>query len=176
MTESEYRKQLKEFEGYETHMYLDSKGYVTIGIGIMFANAQAAKKSGISFTNRATKAKATDDEIAADYDLTKKKKPTKLDADEGDLKKRLDKELKQAESDAKAYYSDFSNLPSSIQFALIDLAFNTGATGLSKFKLLKKALENKDWEEAAKQSHRKDIQASRNKAIADWIRAGAKEK
>lgn len=34
MTKDEYVNHLKIFEGYAPHMYLDTKGIVTIGIGI----------------------------------------------------------------------------------------------------------------------------------------------
>jgi hypothetical protein len=45
-----------------------------------------------------------------------------------------------------------------------------------KYKKLKTALDDKDWKTAAKESNRNGIQSSRNKAISDWILAGAKEK
>jgi len=71
MNESEYLKKLKVFEGFADHMYLDSKGYVTIGVGIMLASSDVAKSSGITFTNRETSKAATPDEIATDFDSVK---------------------------------------------------------------------------------------------------------
>ena len=71
MNDSEFRKKLEEFEGYAEHMYLDGKGYVTIGIGIMLASAAAAKSAGIKFSNRDTGAAATPAEIEADYNSVK---------------------------------------------------------------------------------------------------------
>ena len=47
MNDSEFRKKLEEFEGYAEHMYLDGKGYVTIGIGIMLASAAAASQVNV---------------------------------------------------------------------------------------------------------------------------------
>jgi len=174
MTDSEFRKSLQEFEGYETHMYLDSRGNVTIGVGIMFPTAAAAKSSGIKFTNRETGAAATSDEIEADFNTVKQKKPTKLNGDEAALKKELDARLKTAEGDCKAFYRDYAKLPSSVQYALLDMAFNLGRGNLMKYKNFKAALEKSDWKTAAKESKRNGIQASRNKAISDWILAGDK--
>jgi GH24 family phage-related lysozyme (muramidase) len=171
MNEAEFRKSLEEFEGYRTHMYLDSRGYVTIGVGIMFPSAGAAKSSGIKFTNRETGAVATADEIEADYNAVKQKKPAKLVGDEAALKKALDARLKTAEADCKAFYKDYAKLPSSVQYALLDMAFNLGRGNLMKYKNFKAALEKSDWKTAAKESKRNGIQASRNKAASDWILA-----
>lgn len=180
MTDAEYLKKLKEFEGYAEHMYLDSVGAVTIGVGVMLPSAAKAKSSGIAFTNRETKKKATGEEIEADYDSVKGAtkgmfppskylKFTKLDASTASLKKELDARLKVAEADRKAFYPDFAKLPSSVQYALLDMAFNLGRPKLMKYKKLKAALEKKDWKTAAKESKRNGIQASRNKEISDWI-------
>src|SRR5712672_1434640 len=72
MNESEYIKKLKIVEGFADHMYLDTKGYVTIGVGSMLSSADAAKSSGLTFTNRETGKATTTDEIAADFDAVKK--------------------------------------------------------------------------------------------------------
>lgn len=187
MNDSDYRKKLEEFEGYAEHMYLDGKGNVTIGIGVMLASAAAAKTSGIKFTNRDTRSAATGSEIETDYNTVKNaasgmfppskyQQFTKLDGDAASLKKELDARLKTAEADRKAFYKDVGDLPSSVQYALLDMAFNLGRGGLMKYKKLKTALEAKDWKAAAKESNRNGIQSSRNKAISDWILAGAKEK
>ena len=188
MNEADYIKKLEEFEGYADYMYLDSRGNVTIGVGILLANAAAAKSAGITFKNRKTKKTATADEIEKDYDAVKAapkgmveskyQKFTELIATSG-LDARLQKELSQAKSDAKSYYPDFGNLPDTAQWALVDMAFNLGGAGLKKFAKLKAALENAvktkakaDWEAAAKESHRSGIQSSRNDAIYAWIAAG----
>jgi len=183
MTDSDYRKKLKEFEGYAEHMYLDGGGNVTIGVGIMLGSAAAAKSAGIKFTNRDTHAAATDAEIEADYNSVKKassgmfppskyKGYTKLDGDTSSLEKEMNARIKTAEADAKAFYKDLDSLPSSVQYALIDMAFNLGRSKLMAYKKLKTALDAKDWKTAAKESNRKGIQSSRNKAISDWILAG----
>lgn len=189
MNESEYLKKLKVFEGFADHMYLDSKGYVTIGTGIMLASADAAKSSGITFTNRETTKAATAEEIAADFDSVKKatkgmfppskyEKFTKLYAS-GGLDNVLKQSLNTAKNDAKSFFPNFNSLPESARWALVDMAYNLGGAGLKKFAKLKAALDKavkskkqEDFEAAAKESKRNGIQSSRNDAIYDWIAEG----
>ena len=188
MTEADYISKLKDFEGFTDFMYLDSRGNVTIGVGILLASAAAAKSAGITFKNRKTKKTATPAEIEADYDAVKAapkgmtedkyEKFTQLVAT-GGLDSRLSKELSTAKADAKSYYPDFNNLPDTAQWALVDMAFNLGGAGLKKFAKLKAALDKAvlskakaDWEAAAKESNRIGIQSSRNDAIYNWIAAG----
>ena len=189
MGEADYIAKLKkDFEGDYDFMYLDSKGNVTIGVGILLANAGAAKSAGITFKNRTTGKTATPAEIEKDYNsvkaaskgmiASKYKKFTQLDAT-GGLDARLKKELTQAKSDAKSYYPDFAKLPDGAQWALVDMAFNLGGTGLKKYAKLKAALDKAvqskakdDWKAAAKESSRIGIQSSRNDAIYAWIAQG----
>ena len=189
MNESEYLKKLKIFEGFADHMYLDSKGYVTIGVGIMLASADAAKSSGITFTNRETSKAATPDEIAADFDSVKKapkgmfppskyEQFTKLYASSG-LDNVLKQSLNTAKNDAKSFFPAFNSLPESARWALVDMAYNLGGAGLKKFAKLKTALDTavkskkqEDFEAAAKESKRNGIQSARNAAIYDWIAEG----
>lgn len=56
---------LGRFEGTATHMYLDTKGLVTVGVGKMLSSAAEAQK--LPFVARATNASATLDQIAAEY-------------------------------------------------------------------------------------------------------------
>lgn len=188
MTEADFISKLKDFEGSTNFMYLDSRGNVTIGVGILLANAGAAKSAGIAFKNRKTNKTATPAEIEKDFNAVKAapkgmveskyEKFTQLVAS-GGLDARLQKELSQAKSDAKSYYPDFDKLPSGAQWALVDMAFNLGGAGLKKFAKLKAALDKAvqsnskdDWEAAAKESNRVGIQSSRNEAIHNWIAQG----
>ena len=45
----------------------------------------------------------------------------------------------------------FNNLPEDIQHVLVNMCFNLGATGLSKFKNMLKACREHNWEEMARQ-------------------------
>ena len=45
----------------------------------------------------------------------------------------------------------FNNLPEDIQHVLVNMCFNLGANGLSKFKNMLKACREHNWEEMARQ-------------------------
>ena len=53
------------FEGNIPNMYVDTEGYVTVGIGNMLPDVRAARLLG--FVNRTTKNAASADEKSADF-------------------------------------------------------------------------------------------------------------
>lgn len=187
MNESDFRKRLKSFEGYADSMYLDSKGNVTIGVGILLASVAAAQSASLGFKYRSSHKMADDAAIKADYTSVSKApksmfppsryaRYTRLVADAQCLKRELDKRIRQAKKDARTYYPKFASLPSSVQYALIDMSFNLGLPKLLQYRKLKVSLSKKDWRQAAKESFRNGVQKTRNDAIAGWIMDAAKHK
>jgi lysozyme len=79
-------------------------------------------------------------------------------------------------NDCVRLYSDFDMLPTEAQLIIGNMMFNMGLTRLSKFKLMKKAVDNRDFEEAAAQmkdskwysqvTNRADRLVSRMKSLA----------
>lgn len=69
------RKKLDEYEGNISHMYLDSKGYVTVGVGHLLSTLQDAQK--LPFMNNKN-IRATVAEIKSDYDNVKKQPKNRL--------------------------------------------------------------------------------------------------
>jgi hypothetical protein len=63
------------FEGNVPHMYVDTKGFVTVGIGNMLPNVKAAQ--ALAFANRTTKNPATGAEIATDFETVAKQPKAK---------------------------------------------------------------------------------------------------
>src|SRR5437016_11515233 len=61
---------LKRHEGCFPHMYLDTKGLVTVGVGQLLSSVEEAKK--LPFINRTTQKPATPTEIDTDYSAVKK--------------------------------------------------------------------------------------------------------
>jgi len=185
MSETQFLESLKIFEGYAEHMYLDSKGYVTIGIGIMLPTATAATNSGLSFINRKTRSPALPADISADFVSVSQKAPkklwppsmyaqyTSLLATTTSLATVFSKRLEGAKKDARVFFPAFDKLPPSAQWALVDMSFNLGLPKLNQFLKLKAALTaaltTRDWKAVAAESHRNGIQPDRNKAIHDWF-------
>lgn len=179
------RTKFEKYEGKVFHMYLDSKGYVTVGIGYLLSNVANAQK--LPFKNASKKA-ASKAEIKADYDAVKKqpanrlassyKKYTKLTLSSVEINKLTDKHINSFEKELKKIYSDFSNFPVEVCLALFDLIFNLGMTNLkNKWPNFNGAIKVKDWQKAADNSSRKSpISAARNKYVKDLLEKAAKNK
>jgi GH24 family phage-related lysozyme (muramidase) len=176
-------KDLRKWEGVISHMYLDTRGYVTVGVGFMIPSAAAAK--GYGFVSRATKKKATDKEKADEWDNIKKQKKamraayyktfTRLDLPDSEIDSALTKKAKSFEKQIKTLYKDYDTYPDEAKLALIDLAYNLGFGGLKKYQNMKKAIDAGKWDDAAKHSNRPDGRASRNKYVSDLLKAAGKK-
>ncbi len=176
------RTKLELYEGSIAHMYLDSKGYVTVGIGHLLATLADAQK--IPFTN-AKKTKASADEIKTDYEKVKKqtknriasyyKKYTKLTLSAVEIDKLTNKHIDSFHTELKKIYSGFDDFPENVKLALFDMIFNLGMTNLkNKWPSFNKAIADKDWAEAAKQSNRKSpISAARNSYVKELLETAA---
>ena len=65
-------------------------------------------------------------------------------------------------------FPSFGNFPLSAQIALWDMIYNLGPPNLrSEFPLMRDAILEGDWEEAARQSHRLGISDQRNQHVFD---------
>jgi GH24 family phage-related lysozyme (muramidase) len=182
-TWQDFRREIKVSEGSIPHMYLDTVGKVTVGVGNMLPNVAAAQS--LPFVVRATLKRATKDEIKTDFDNVSKqmrgqiasryKASTKLDLPENDINTLLDARIATFKSELKLKFPDFDSYPITVQFALTDMAFNLGTNGVvTKFPTFTKAIKARDWAEAAKQSHRPQVNSHRNKTVKDWLEAAHK--
>ncbi|WP_320820749.1 glycoside hydrolase family protein [Thalassolituus sp.] len=179
------RAKLEKYEGKLNHMYLDSKGYVTIGVGHLLSTVEEAQKLGFKDSNNL---KASTEAIKTDYDEIKKqpanrlavfyKKHTKLTLPEIDINALTDKNIASFEGELKRIYSDFDTYPVDVRLALFDLIFNLGMTNLkNKWPTFNTAIKAKDWQKAADNSSRAaPISAERNKYVKDLLEKAAKAK
>lgn len=176
------RNKLEEYEGSIQHMYLDSKGYVTVGVGHLLATLAAAQL--LPFYTQAGK-KATTAEIKTDYEAVKKqpanklavyyKRFTKLTLKKTDIDALTNKHIDSFYKELKRIYVDFDTFPSEVKLALFDLIFNLGMTELNNnWPSLNKAIKAKDWAKAATESNRKPpVSAARNKYVKDLFNKAA---
>ena len=165
-------------------MYLDTVGKVTVGVGNMLPNAAAAQE--LPFVVRATSKKASRDEIKTEFETVSNKpkglvahryKPyTKLDLPDEDIDTLLDARIAAFKRELKLRFPDFDSYPITVQFALTDMAFNLGTTGLvTKFPSFTKAIRDRDWLKAAGESSRRQVNEHRNETVRDWLEAALKE-
>lgn len=177
------RAKLEQYEGKVNHMYLDSKGYVTVGIGHLLSSLADAQK--LAFKN-SKDLSATADEIKTDYDEVNKqpanrlastyKKYTKLTLPDTEISALTNRHINTFEKELEKIYSDFDTFPPDARLALFDLIFNLGMTNLNnKWPTFNAAVKAKDWQKAADNSHRAaPVSAERNKYVKDLLEKAAK--
>ena len=173
----------KDFEGEILHMYQDSKGLVTAGVGNYLASVEEAQK--LPFIFRSTKKPASKEEIRTDYDNVKNapknlraekyKQYTSLELESTVSRDLLKIRVRTFVRELRHNFSNFEDLPRPTQLGLLDLAFNCGTKRLvTHFPNLKKAIEENNWAKAAVESHRTNIGNKRNETIKNWFHAARK--
>ncbi len=176
------RKKLTAYEGQVDHMYLDTAGYVTVGVGHMMADVSAAQK--LPFLDAKGKHASAAD-IKVDYDAVKKQAPgrlavfykrfTKLHLAQAEIDRLTNQHIDSFYKELKIIYKDFDKFPSEAKLALMDMIFNLGMTNLkNRWPKFNKAVQAKDWAAAAKESNRKaPISAARNQYVRDLFNQAA---
>jgi GH24 family phage-related lysozyme (muramidase) len=119
-----------ETEGYPT-VYKDSKGIPTIGHGFNLRRHDAREKI---------------ESLGLDYDKVLRGQQS-LNKEQIDQLFRGD--VVQSISDARQYLPNFDDHPPMVQKIISDMTFNMGLTRMNKFKGLRQALMNGDYQRAA---------------------------
>jgi len=164
---------LKEFEGCVPWMYRDTVGKVTVGVGLMLPDANAA--AALPFLSGTRP--ATPEEIAAEYvrvdALTMArassfyKIPTSLELTQQTIDAKLTAVLQGFETDLRAHLPHYDTLPDPVKLALLDMIYNLGPAGLfNGFPHLIAAVESGSWAEAAARCLRRGPSPARN----NWTR------
>jgi GH24 family phage-related lysozyme (muramidase) len=167
------RRDLLRWEGETRHMYRDSNGFVTTGIGHLLKTAEAAVK--LPWVHASTGHPASSSEVRTAFSsiagMTANHKapyyengsdlrlPTNVVRDLAE--QRLEREFLPG---VRRLCPHFDNYPAPAQSALVDMAYNLGVGGLGKFKKLIAACERGDFATAAVESHRKSRHEHRNDA------------
>ena len=164
---------LEEFEGSIPWMYRDTVGKVTVGVGLMLPDAQAARK--LPFMLGA--APATEAEIEAEFarvDAMPMGRPALF------YRSRSGPELEQAsidhllrtvltgfEAELRTRLPGYDASPDGVKMALLDMVYNLGPEGLlHKYPKMLKAIGTGSWAQAAATCFRHGPGAARN----EWTR------
>lgn len=121
------KRKLELYEGRVEHMYLDTKGYVTIAVGHMIPNVGAAKK--LNFVHHKTNVKANEADIISEYDRVKKqvkglpastyRKHTKLKISNLEIESLTNQHIVSFGKELKRIYGSeqFEGFPKSVRLA-----------------------------------------------------------
>ena len=154
-------------------MYRDTVGKVTVGVGLMLPDAQAAQTLPFLLNNRP----ATPEEIATEYArvdaMTLGKAaafyriPASLELSQQTIDAKLLSVLLGFEADLRGEFPRYDAFPDAIKMALLDLIYNLGPAGLFHgFPHLVAAVQSGNWSLAADHCTRRGPAPSRN----DWTK------
>jgi len=160
------------FEGRIHWMYLDTnkQATVTVGVGQMIPNAQAALRYRFRRPNAEV---ANNDEIVAEFTRVKEMRPgysakayrrsdSLLLADE-DIDEALRQTMSDCVVDLASLFPDFHDYPAPAKIALVDMCFNLGLTKLRlDFPKFCQAVKAQRWQAASVECHRIGPSEERN--------------
>ena len=133
MDTSQAETRIAEYEGKRAHVYTDTAGHPSVGIGVNL-DRHGAKEAL--------------EAVGADYD---KVRAGEQDLTDDQISKLFQQDLNQAISDAGSAVSNFSTLNDPRQFVVVDMIFNLGSAGFGQFHHAISAIESQDWETAGEQ-------------------------
>ena len=122
MNIEKFTEEIKRDEGVKYEVYLDHLGLPTCGIGHLI--------------------KEDDPEHGLEVG-------TKIDEER--VNELFAKDLETTMDECKKLYYDFDVLPVKAQHIIANMMFNMGRPRLSRFHKMKRAVDNREWEEAATQ-------------------------
>jgi len=122
MNKDQLRVELAEDEGCKYEIYLDHLNLPTFGIGHLITEA--------------------DPEYG---------QPIGTPVDEERVRKAFNLDIAVTLDECQVLYDDFNDLPEEAQLVIANMMFNMGRPRLSKFKMMKKACDERDWNEMADQ-------------------------
>ncbi len=192
-----FKKHAIDFEGFAQHMYLDVKGNVTVGIGHLIPDAEAATR--LNFHHRETNGEVDDKHKRKGKVHAMHKRNAYLDVltskiTNGSLKAFIDEthidldpvvigdifrnDVNNFIDELTHCFPDFETYPASAQLGMLDLIYNIGrANFCGGFPVFQKALKFRNWIKVAEESHRleeingkhNETMERRNEVVRDWF-------
>ena len=171
---------LSRWEGSTRHMYVDTRGHVTTGIGHLLRDANAAM--ALPWLHRATGTPAMPAEIRAVFERVAAQ-PAGQHANHYErlsdlvLPPNLPRDLAAARLQheflpgIRRLCPGFDGYPQPAQRALVDMAYNLGVGGLGRFTNMLRACERGDFAAAGAECHRRSCRDDRNEATRELFLA-----
>jgi GH24 family phage-related lysozyme (muramidase) len=182
-TTEDFIQHLKANEGDSTHLYRDTNGYPTVGIGFKLSNVKEAQN--LKFVNPSSNKAATLQEIEAEFNkineqpvgMRSSKYKFNLILPEEERTGLLKSKVEFFMSQLKQKFPSFDKYPDPVQIVLMDMAYNLGINGLiSKFPKFTKAIKEEKWAVAAEESKRLGISSRRNLETKNLLLEAAKNR
>lgn len=185
---------IKEQERSVEHLYKDTKGKTTIGVGFHVPTAEDAYKLGLYHSDGR---KASLYDVKNAYQRIDKRPKGNFSSEafnpkddrnrdlldirmhQKDIDRELDKRLKRSEEELLVKIPRFNQIPFTGRQALLDMQYNIGSKKFTDktWPNLFGAIGRRDWAVAAKESNRIDVPLERNQTIKSWfMEADRKEK
>lgn len=160
-------------EGRVPHLYLCSRGHVTVGVGHKLNSLAEALALQL----------APRDAIATDYEAVRSgpkgyiaswyARLTTARMADPDIDSLLAEDIQRFLAALRARLPIYDELPAPARRAVFNMAYNLGLSGFGKYVRLRSALLARDWERAASECHRRGISEERNARTAEWFRSAA---
>ncbi len=184
------KERLRRHEGWVNHMYLDTKGNVTVGVGFLLPRPDVGF---YSWRHKKTKRTVPPPDAKAEWDYVSLlphgqhikaqefDEETEFELSNATIGFALTKKLLRLRDQLNENFQkvdiSFDQLPGSVQEAMFDMGWNLGA-GFIKgdWPKLRAALTARNWEAAAEESHRASpIPETRNTEIYDLIKSATED-
>jgi GH24 family phage-related lysozyme (muramidase) len=164
---------IEPFEGTIPHMYLDTRGYVTVGVGNLLATPQTAIALAWQWREKGRGGEPDNVEVADEWTrvhgslagLTASayRPITSMELPASEIRRLFGRRVDEFETTLQHHFPEFSIWPEPAQLATLDMAFNLGAGALPRdWPNLTAALRRKDWQAAAQHAHRPQSRPDRN--------------
>lgn len=193
-------EKLAESEGKYSYMYLDTVNKVTVGIGNQLPDADAAVELPFMIEEDGKIRAATDQEIRDGFNgLPVQPAGCDSETKEGRAKCRSAKyyepfnklrlEVSVVESlcrtrvetdfiaGLRGLFKDYDTFPSRVKAAMLDIVYNVGVGGFSaaEWPSFHRAVAARDWQWAADESKRGQVQPERNKFVKELLEEAARQ-
>lgn len=168
------KQALLRSEGGKQYIYLDTKGFKTIGAGTKIDDKNTFMQINWQVNGRPA-TEAEKQQAFEIFELLKQKGKfgkeinaeryedvSNLRIDEREISRLLEEHLRQDLKKLKSGFPNFDNLPLPLKEVLLDIRYNTGSVRRSNWPNLYEAIEKHDTAWTANEVNRKDIGKKRN--------------
>lgn len=152
------------FEGVVNHMYLDSKRFVTCGVGFrVFGRDDVRRFPWASVAAAQADYIVLSTELAT-LSIEQCRLLTQARLSQDSIRQLFDAEVWTVRSRLQASGWTLQYHPEHVQTAIVDMALNLGVTGLARFVRFIAAIERRDYATAASECSRRGVSQARNEA------------